>query len=69
MKKKTPCECPLAGLCNRHGMNKTPHYHKLCQNHQGYFEQWENCKGPGQDQMDKLCWIISKARSFRFWES
>ena len=52
MEKKTPCECPLAGLCNRHNMNKTPHYHKLCQNHQGYFDQWENCKGPGQDQME-----------------
>ncbi len=52
MEKKTPCECPLAGLCNRHNMNKTPHYHKLCQNHKGYFDQWENCKGPGQNQMD-----------------
>ena len=28
MEKKTPCECPLAGLCNRHNMNKTPHYKK-----------------------------------------
>jgi hypothetical protein len=52
--KKTPCECPLAGLCNRHNMNKTPHYHKLCQNHQGYFNQWEDCKGPGQDRVDCL---------------
>ena len=54
MEKKTPCECPLAGLCNRHNMNKTTHYHKLCQNHQGYFDQWENCKGPGQDRMECL---------------
>ena len=52
MEKKTPCECPLAGLCNRHKMEKTPHYHKLCQNHQGYYDQWEKCKGPGQNQMD-----------------
>ena len=33
-------------------MNKTPHYHKLCQNHEGYFKQWEECKGPGQDQVE-----------------
>jgi hypothetical protein len=52
MEKKTGCECPLAGICNRHAMNKTPHYHKLCQNHEGYFNQWEKCKGPGQNQMD-----------------
>ena len=50
-KKKTGCECPLAGFCKKHNMNKTPHYHKLCQNHQGYFNQWEKCQGPGQDQV------------------
>jgi hypothetical protein len=50
MKKTTKCECPLAGYCNRHQVQKTPHMHKLCENHQGYFELWENCKGPGQDQ-------------------
>ena len=47
---KTGCECPLAGFCNRHNMQKTPHMHKLCQNHQGYFDKWEKCQGPGQDQ-------------------
>jgi hypothetical protein len=46
--KKTPCECPLAGFCNRHGIQKTEHFHKLCQNHNGYFNMWEKCKGPGQ---------------------
>lgn len=46
--KKTPCDCPLAGFCNRHGIVKTDHYHKLCQNHIGYFRQWEKCSGPGQ---------------------
>jgi hypothetical protein len=45
--KKTPCECPLAGYCNRHGITKTPHQHKLCQNHMGYFNMWEKGKGPG----------------------
>ena len=46
---KTACECPLAGLCTRHGINKTEHFHKLCQNHEGYFKMWENCRGPGQN--------------------
>lgn len=52
MEKTTKCECPLAGYCNRHQVQKTPHMHKLCGNHQGYFELWENCKGPGQDQVE-----------------
>jgi len=52
MEKRTGCECPLAGFCKKHNMNKTPHYHKLCQNHVGYFNQWEDCRGPGQDQME-----------------
>ena len=50
--KKTPCECPLAGFCNRHGIVKTTHYHKLCQNHIGYFDMWEKCRGPGQNKID-----------------
>lgn len=49
-KPKTPCECPLAGFCNRHQVDKTPHWHKLCQNHMGYFNAWEKCIGPGQNQ-------------------
>lgn len=49
-KPKTPCECPLAGHCSRHNVDKTPHWHKLCQNHPGYFNAWEKCMGPGQDQ-------------------
>lgn len=47
---KTPCECPLAGYCNRHEMNKSLHYHKLCQNHNGYFDMWEKGRGPGQSK-------------------
>lgn len=49
-KPKTPCECPLAGHCSRHNVDKTPHWHKLCQNHMGYYNAWEKCMGPGQDQ-------------------
>jgi hypothetical protein len=46
---RTNCECPLAGYCNRHGVNKTPHQHKLCQNHPTVFKAWEEGRGPGQE--------------------
>lgn len=49
---KTGCICPLSGFCSRHNITKTPHLHKLCQNHSGYFDAWENCKGPGQQNTD-----------------
>jgi len=49
---KTGCVCPLAGFCTRHGVTKSTHQHSLCQNHQGYFNQWENCIGPGQGFID-----------------
>ena len=29
-------------------MNKNVHHHKLCQNHEGYFNAWEEGRGPGQ---------------------
>ena len=50
--KTTPCECPMAGFCQRHGINKSTHLHKLCQNHIGYFNMWEECKGPNQNPSD-----------------
>ena len=50
--KKTPCECAAAGYCNRHGINKSQHLHKLCQNHVGYFNLWEQCRGPKQNPND-----------------
>lgn len=50
--KATPCECPLAGFCKRHGVHKSAHLHKLCQNHIGYFMMWEDCHGPNQNPQD-----------------
>ena len=50
--KITPCECPLSqyGIyCNRHKINKTPHFQKLCRTRQDYFDMYENCSGPGQE--------------------
>lgn len=49
--EKTNCECPLAGYCNRHKIEKSPHMHKLCQNHPKYFQMWEECRGPGQQNV------------------
>lgn len=51
-KKTTGCECPLAGYCNRHEVNKSAHLHKLCQTSQTYFNKWENCQGPGQQNTE-----------------
>jgi hypothetical protein len=50
--KLTPCECPIAGWCERHGINKSTHLHKLCQNHMGYFAMWEDCQGPNQSPVN-----------------
>jgi hypothetical protein len=50
--KSTPCECPAAGYCKRHGIEKSTHLHKLCQNHIGYFSMWEECRGPKQNPND-----------------
>tara|TARA_R100000152_G_C6693512_1_gene124561 strand:+ start:177 stop:623 length:447 start_codon:yes stop_codon:yes gene_type:complete len=54
MSKKTECECPMAGYCERHGVQKSKHLHTLCQNHQGYFNMWEQCRGPNQNPNDCL---------------
>lgn len=51
-KSQTPCECPLAGYCQRHGIEKSAHLHKLCQNHIGYYNLWEECRGPKQNPND-----------------
>lgn len=50
--KITQCECPMAGFCKRHGVHKSAHLHKLCQNHPKYFNLWEKCRGPNQNPND-----------------
>lgn len=42
----------MAGFCQRHGVHKSAHLHKLCQNHIGYFTMWEDCQGPNQNPQD-----------------
>lgn len=50
--KKTGCICENPGFCPLHAIKKSAHFHKLCQNHPGYFQMWEECKGPGQSFTD-----------------
>lgn len=42
---RTPCECPLAGWCERHGMEKRRRQHQLCQANLRYWNQWERGEG------------------------
>ena len=44
----TECECPAAGLCQRHKVRKHARWHQLCQSNPAYFQAWENGHGPGQ---------------------
>ena len=43
-----PCTCPLAGWCDRHGMDKPTVWHKLCQSKDNYLAAWDEGRGPGQ---------------------
>lgn len=43
------CDCNIeSGWCNRHKINKSKHWVKLCKTKEKYFTSWENGKGPGQ---------------------
>lgn len=37
----TPCDCPLAGYCERHQRMKTGRIYDLCKNDVRYFDIWE----------------------------
>lgn len=43
------CECPAAGWCARHRVNKTENWHKLCQTSLKFREMWDQGNGPGQN--------------------
>lgn len=45
-----PCECPAAGYCERHGVHKTPTWHRLCQSDDRYRRAWDSGRGPGQPE-------------------
>jgi len=44
------CTCPLASYCERHTINKSPHWHKLCQTRLDYRAAWDRGIGPGQTE-------------------
>jgi len=44
----TGCTCTEAGWCERHQCHKTAHWVELCQTHPGYWQLWEEQRGPGQ---------------------
>ena len=46
--RMTGCDCPLAGYCERHRVDKTPHLHRLCRTNQRYYAAWEEGRGIGQ---------------------
>ena len=67
----TSCECEAAGFCQRHGCNKTDHFHKLCRTRPDYFALYEEGRGPGCGKReahkpkaiglgDVVAWILSR---------
>lgn len=48
----TPCQCPLAGYCDRHAMQKIGRLHHLCQTDLRYFELWEKQAANEAKQID-----------------
>lgn len=35
------CDCPVAGFCPRHGIQKGERWHELCQTNEKYREAWD----------------------------
>lgn len=62
----TPCECPFAGWCERHGMEKRRRQHELCQTNLRYWNKWEKGEGGAtvkqSDDNQKNSGIKSKAK-------
>lgn len=44
----TKCQCTEPGWCERHQCYKDEHFFHICQTHEGYFQKWEEGRGPGQ---------------------
>lgn len=58
------CACPLAGFCERHGIEKTEQFRELCRTNPKYFQAWEEGRGPRQTGAEKTA-AVSLARSRR----
>lgn len=46
VESKTDCECAAAGFCQRHKCHKGEHFYHLCKTNAGYFEMYEQGRGP-----------------------
>lgn len=57
-----PCECPAAGFCQRHGVEKNATLHKLCQTKDSYRQAWDAKKMPFQRVKPVAVARKSKAR-------
>lgn len=53
MTESKPCECPLAGYCERHKITKNATLHKLCQTSDAYRKAWDAKQGPLQIVRDE----------------
>lgn len=53
----TPCECPVAGYCERHKRMKAGRLHELCRTDMRYFDMWDRQSmdnpSPRQDKYKK----------------
>lgn len=45
-----PCDCPLAGYCERHEIYKTATWQRLCSTRDDYRRAWDSGRGPGQPE-------------------
>jgi hypothetical protein len=69
------CECPLAGFCERHLIEKHEGWHKLCQNDALYREAWDAFRGPGQfnlkakplDRITRIKERVARERRMHGW--
>lgn len=46
----TKCECPAAGFCKRHKIDKSQREFELCQTDSEFFSMWETGKSPQHDR-------------------
>jgi hypothetical protein len=72
-----PCECPMAGWCERHKVAKGKTWHGLCRTSESYRKAWDEGRGPGQTPMvedreerrERIKLRIAKDARLRGWVS
>ena len=65
MSQVPPCDCPLAGYCDRHKMDKTEILHQVCQNDADQREAWDKQIKEGKSANgERMPSLIQRALSF-----